>query len=171
MIELSTMNILAAGAGALIAAYAILGVLILLGVYALVRIGVLAKRTAPKPEKDCANCDKLREKGEQIVALEENQSEYLSALYLRAPASARRTVSYLKNLVFRILQKLNALIKNNAYVPAFRNANIPCSALVGAILNTQISIFVLYDRLDIPYADLSEILSLENRKAALLALL
>ena len=108
---------------------------------------------------------------EQIVVLEENQSEYLSALFLRSPASSRRVVSYLKNLAFRILQKLNALVKNNAYVPAFRNANIPCSALVGALLNTQISIFALYDKLDIPYSDLAEILELENRKAALLALL
>ena len=75
MIELSVTNVISAGIGALIAVYAILAVLILLGVYALVRIGVLAKRTAPKPEKDCATCDKLREKGEQIVALEDKVRE------------------------------------------------------------------------------------------------
>ena len=108
---------------------------------------------------------------ERIVALEENQSEYLNALSLRVPAPARRNVNYLKNLVFRILQKLNILMKNDAYVPAFRNANVPCQALVSALLNTQINIFVLYDQLDLPYVELAEILSLENRKAALLALL
>ena len=108
---------------------------------------------------------------ERIVALEENQSEYLAALALRVPSSARRNVNYLKNLVFRILQKLNALLKNDAYVPAFRNNNMPCQALVGSILGTQTNIFVLYDKLDLPYADLAEILALENRKAALLALL
>ena len=108
---------------------------------------------------------------EQIITLEENQSDYLGALALRVSAPARRNVNYLKNLVYRILQKLNALLKNDSYVPAFRNANIPCSALIPSILNTQTSIFVLYDKLSVPYADLAEILALENRKAALLALL
>jgi len=71
MTELSVMNVISAGIGALVAVYAILGVLILLGIYALVRIAVLASRIKPKEDKDCSTCDKLREKGEQIIVLED----------------------------------------------------------------------------------------------------
>ncbi len=108
---------------------------------------------------------------EQIIILEENQLDYLNGLIPRLPASSRRTANYFKNIVFRSLSKLNALIKNTSYVPSFRNVNVPCQSLKNALLSTQISIFVLLDKLPLPYADIAEILSLENRKLALLSLI
>ena len=62
---------------------------------------------------------------EQIIILEENQLDYLNGLIPRLPASSRRTANYFKNIVFRSLSKLNALIKNTSYVPSFRNVNVP----------------------------------------------
>ena len=110
---------------------------------------------------------------ERIVALEENQLDAVNALLARAPLSGteRRTLSYVKNVTYRILQKLNALVKNEAYVPSFRTVTTPCSSLLSSLVNTQIGIYVLYDAGTLPYASLSEILSLENRKTALLGTL
>lgn len=107
---------------------------------------------------------------ERIITLEENQLDYLNALSLRVSPTARRNVNYLKSVVYRILQRLNALLKNDGYVPSFRNTNVPCSALVPVLLNTQTSIFSLYDELSYPYETVAELLSYENRKAAILAL-
>lgn len=108
---------------------------------------------------------------EQIITLEENQLDCLNALLPRVSLPARRTINYIKNIVFRLLQKLNLLLHNDAYVPSFRNVNIQGTYLVNALLNTQISIFALYDKLPLPYNDLAEILSLENRKTSFLSLL
>ena len=108
---------------------------------------------------------------EQIIVLEENQLDYLNALLQRVPPQARRTVNYLKNIVFRSLQKLNSILRNDSYVPSFRNVNIPNSSLIGAILSTQISIFVLFDKINLPFNDIAEILSLENRKLGFMTLL
>lgn len=106
---------------------------------------------------------------EQIIILEENQLDYLNGLIPRLPQNTRRTANYLKNVIYRSLSKLNALIKNTSYVPSFRNVNVPCQSLKSALLSTQISIFVLLDKLPLPYADIAEILSLENRKLGLLS--
>ena len=77
MTDLSMIYVMAAGYGALVAVYVILAVLIALGVYALVRLGVLAKRQK-KPavqEKDCENCPDLKEKEGEIDALKERIKE------------------------------------------------------------------------------------------------
>ena len=67
-------NLVAAGAGALIAVYVILGIMLALGVVALFRLAVLAKKTRElegKQGKDCENCEQLKEKDREIAALKE----------------------------------------------------------------------------------------------------
>ena len=76
MTEFSIMYTMGAGIGALIAIYVILAVLIALGVYALVRLAVLAKMKRKRPEeKDCANCPALKEKDAEIARLNERIKE------------------------------------------------------------------------------------------------
>ena len=76
MTEFSIMYTMGAGIGALIAIYVILAVLIALGVYALVRLAILAKMKRKRPEeKDCANCPALKEKDDEIARLSERIKE------------------------------------------------------------------------------------------------
>ena len=58
-------NVLSVGIGALVAVYVILGIMLALGVYALVRLAVLTKKTRNmKPHAaqapDCEACEKLQ---------------------------------------------------------------------------------------------------------------
>lgn len=110
---------------------------------------------------------------DQIVLIEENQLDFIDAILARNQLSPTlsRTLNYVKNIVFRILNKLNALLKNPSYVPSFRSPQTPCRALKSTLLNSQISLFALYDKLPLPFSDLAELLSLENRKTALLGVL
>ena len=63
---------------------------------------------------------------EQLILLEENQLDLLNDLSsLRSPLTAR-TVGYLKNLIFRSLQQLNALVGNTSYIPAIRSRTTRC---------------------------------------------
>ncbi|HCJ01834.1 MAG TPA: hypothetical protein DHV31_02960, partial [Clostridiales bacterium] len=81
MTELLMMeNVLSVGIGALVAVYVILGIMLALGVYALVRLAVLAKKTRNmKPQAaqapDCEACEKLQEKDREIAALQEKIRE------------------------------------------------------------------------------------------------
>ena len=73
-----SMNVMAAGIGVLIAAYVILGVMLVLGAFALMRLAVLAKRTRAlenKSQKDCASCDELKKKDQEIAALQQKIKE------------------------------------------------------------------------------------------------
>ena len=108
---------------------------------------------------------------EQIVILEENQLDYLVGMLPRSSCQQRRTLNYIKNVIYRSLAKLNALIQNTSYIPSFRNVNVPGQSLKSAFTSTQISIFVLLDRLPLPYSDMAEILSYENRKLGLISVL
>ena len=71
-------NILAAGIGALIAVYVILGVILALGVFALVRLAVLSKKVKKaegKEAPDCDSCEKLQEKDREIDDLKKQLAE------------------------------------------------------------------------------------------------
>ena len=94
---------------------------------------------------------------EQIVILEENQLDYLVGMLPRSSCQQRRTLNYIKNVIYRSLAKLNALIQNTSYIPSFRNVNVPCQSLKSA--------------LPLPYSDIAEILSYENRKLGLISVL
>ena len=75
MTDFNIMYTMAAGIGALIAIYVILGVLIALGAFALVRLGILAKMKRAVPpaahaeEKDCSACPDVASRDEEIARL------------------------------------------------------------------------------------------------------
>ena len=129
------------------------------------------ERLAREYRTDLENSDDGAATIEQIVILEENQLDYLVGMLPRSSCQQRRTLNYIKNVIYRSLAKLNALIQNTSYIPSFRNVNVPCQSLKSAFTSTQISIFVLLDRLPLPYSDIAEILSYENRKLGLISVL
>ncbi len=106
---------------------------------------------------------------ERLIILEENQLDYFDCL----SRSSRngRTVNYLKNLNFRILNILAVKNGQPSYIPSVRTPEPCCSSPLSRAMNAQLDIFILLDRLDTPFADRAELISLENRKASLLAML
>ena len=107
---------------------------------------------------------------EQLVLLEENQLELLNDLSSLRSNLTARTVGYLKNLIFRSLQQLNALVGNTSYIPSVRNNVCPLSA-ARAVINLydqQLSIFILLDKLSSPPPSL---IAYENRKMSLIVAL
>ena len=108
---------------------------------------------------------------QRIVRLEEAQLDYLNALLPRLQGLPRRTVNYLKNVIFRVLQRLNELVGNPAYVPAFRSVCVSSASALANVKNLQISVFVLLDESGLGYEKTAEILALETRKTALLGTL
>jgi len=107
---------------------------------------------------------------EQLVLLEENQLELLNDLSSLRSNLTVRTVGYLKNLIFRSLQQLNALVGNTSYIPSVRNNVCPLSA-ARAVMNLydqQLSIFILLDKLSSPPPSL---IAYENRKMSLIVAL
>ena len=107
---------------------------------------------------------------EQLVLLEENQLELLNDLSSLRSNLTVRTIGYLKNLIFRSLQQLNALVGNTSYIPSVRNNVCPLS-VARAVMNLydqQLSIFILLDKLSSPPPSL---IAYENRKMSLIVAL
>lgn len=102
---------------------------------------------------------------ERLIVLEENQLDAFDCL-IRTNRYGR-TVTYLKNLSFRILNILSVKNGQTSYLPSVRTPSACGNALARATA-TQLDIFVLADKIDLPFQDKAEFLSLENRKLAVL---
>ncbi len=107
---------------------------------------------------------------ERLILLEENQLELLGDLGSVRSALSARTVGYIKNLIFRSLRDLNALLGNDSYVPSVRAGHCPSSPsrTVLSVYDQQISILITLDR--IPNASQSLLVG-ENRKTSLIVAL
>ena len=103
---------------------------------------------------------------DRIIRLEEEQLDSLDAASFRSPGRQERTVSYLKSLTYRTLSLLAAR-KNETYLPSVRTRCAVQNPL-NRFASLQVDIFLLYDEAG-DYASFAELLSLENRKAALIA--
>ena len=103
---------------------------------------------------------------DRIVNLEEQQLDCLDETPFRSPGRPARTVAYLKSLTYRTLSLLAAL-KNETYLPSVRS-RCPAQNALSRFAALQVDIFVLYDEVTEKNAALAELLSLENRKAALI---
>lgn len=105
---------------------------------------------------------------DRIVNLEEQQLDCLDDVLYRSTnrPNVNRAASYLKTLTYRILSLL-ATIQKETYLPSVRSRS-PLPNPLSKLYDLQVDLFVLYDRLDRNYDELSELLSLENKKAALL---
>lgn len=104
---------------------------------------------------------------ERLIILEEEQLDVLSDPTLRGNARINKTVAYLKNLTFRTLTLLSKAKGEETYIPSVRTVRCPNNNPVSRLLNTQIDVFILMDKLDA--RDKTELLILENRKCALLS--
>ena len=107
---------------------------------------------------------------EQLILLEENQLELLNDLSSLRSNLTVRTIGYLKNLIFRSLQQLNALVGNASYIPSVRSSVCPLST-ARAVMNLydqQLSVFILLDKLSSPPPSL---IAYENRKMSLIVAL
>ncbi len=102
---------------------------------------------------------------ERLIVLEENQLDAFDCM-LRT-SRCGRTVTYLKNLSFRILNILSVKNGQNAYLPSVRTPSA-CGNALSRATATQLDIFVLADKINLPFSDKAEFLSLENRKLAVL---
>ena len=107
---------------------------------------------------------------DQIMILERNQLDILNSIQ-KVNSITMKTVNYLKSLTYRVLTKLNALNGNGSYIPAFRNTSTVCYGIKVGLLGYQIDIFVLLDKLIVPFSDIAEITALENRKTSLISYL
>lgn len=108
---------------------------------------------------------------ERIIILGENQ---LSAyndfmLTLRYPLS-QKMLNYLKTLTYQSLVVATKLLNGSLYIPPYRNIGRgnPSTALC-RMINDQIDIFILLDKLSSARTDLNELIDLENRKMAIMA--
>lgn len=107
---------------------------------------------------------------EQIITLSEDQLDALNDnTCTRTPLGIKMN-NYLRNLTYRTLSVATELLNGGCYIPAFRNVSRgnPNTAL-RRLINDQIDIFILLDRLSAIRSDLGELSMLENRKMAILA--
>ncbi|NLL55998.1 MAG: hypothetical protein GX242_02160 [Clostridiales bacterium] len=107
---------------------------------------------------------------EQIITLNENQLDCIFELRRCARTQlACKLANYLKNLIFRSLAIATRLLNGDTYLPSFRNPHRFCSNALARLINAQIDIFVVLDRLSPLRNDLNELIHIENRKMAILA--
>ena len=107
---------------------------------------------------------------EQLILLEENQSELLNDLSSLRSTLTVRTIGYLKNLIYRSLQDLNGVLGNTSYIPSIRNSSCPLPAprAILSLYDQQLSIFILSDKLNnLP----ASFITYENRKMSLIVAL
>ena len=106
---------------------------------------------------------------EQISILEEEQLDILSDPTFRGNQRINKTVAYLKNLIFRTLTIISKAKGEGAYLPSVRTVRCQNNTL-NRLNVIQIDVFILLDKLP-DKNDITELLILENRKAAIIATL
>ncbi|HKL74009.1 MAG TPA: hypothetical protein VJ903_03880 [Clostridia bacterium] len=107
---------------------------------------------------------------EQIINLNENQLDWVYELRRSSRTQlAYKLANYLKNLISRSLIIATRLLNGSTYIPTFRNPCRFCGNPLARLINAQIDIFVLLDKVSALRNDLNELIHIENRKMAILA--
>lgn len=106
---------------------------------------------------------------ERVMILLEDQAEIIEINSRSCSNRINKTLSYIKNLTYRSIVKVNQMLGNSAYIPSFHTNQGSVNAMVGRLLEIQIDIFVLLDKLQSEYTTRAELLQWENRKTAFLA--
>jgi hypothetical protein len=110
---------------------------------------------------------------EQIINLNELQLDCICELKrcARTPLACKM-VNYLRHLIWRSLTVATRLLDGSTYLPTFRNTGCrPCTNPLQRMINAQIDIFILLDKLSPLRNDLAELIYIENRKMSILAAL
>jgi hypothetical protein len=106
---------------------------------------------------------------EQIITISEGQFDALDDINTNSQL-CKRMINYLKNLTYQTLIIVQKLLDGTNYVPQFRNISRNSSSTAKSrLINSQIDIFILLDKLATTRTDLAELISLENRKMAILS--
>ena len=107
---------------------------------------------------------------ERVMLLLEDQVE-LTEINMRCfSPRVVKTWAYIKNLTYRSIVKVNQMLNNSAYIPSFRNGQLDnMNFLVSRLLDIEIDIFTLLDKLKEDYTSRAELLQFENRKTAFLS--
>ncbi len=111
---------------------------------------------------------------ERIIVIVENQLEiinYLVCVVQSRPSS--KILNYLKTLKTTSVMALNKLANKGDYVPAFRNSErtIGYQASYARLVNMQIDIFVLLDKLAQEKNNITDVLILENRAMGIISII
>lgn len=106
---------------------------------------------------------------ERVMILLEDQAEIIEINSRCGTNRINRTLAYIKNLTYRSIVKVNQMLNNSAYIPSFHTNQGNVNSMVNRLLELQIDIFVLLDKLQGDYAFRAELLQWENRKTAFLA--
>jgi hypothetical protein len=109
---------------------------------------------------------------ERLINIIENQLDIINFL-LCCPQSRHcsKILNYLKTLKTNSVIKINRLMDRGEYIPSFRNPertlNFQNSFI--KLVDLQIDVFVLLDRLSQFREDLTDVLILENRSMAIIS--
>lgn len=104
---------------------------------------------------------------ERVITLLENQLELISCLHPRANTITSRLINYLKTSVYKSLNIASSLCNKKNYSPSFRNGQCYANNIRNRLLDTQISIYVILNSLNLSYEKLAELYENENRKTTL----
>ncbi len=107
---------------------------------------------------------------ERVMLLLEDQVELMEINTRCFSPRVVKTWAYIKSLAYRSIVKINQMLNNSAYIPSFRNGQMNnMVTLVSRLLETEIDILTLLDKLKGDFSVRAELLLFENRKTALLA--
>lgn len=106
---------------------------------------------------------------ERVMILLETQIEIIEINSRCCCNRINKTLSYIKNLTYRSIVKVNEMLSSSAYIPTFRNSLVNVNGSISRLLEIQIDIFILLDKLQAEYLSRAELLQWENRKTAFLS--
>ncbi len=103
---------------------------------------------------------------EKIITLSENQLDIINFMLCQPQSRyCSKILNYLKTLITSAIIALNRLLNRGEYIPPFRNPprNPRYISAFARLVDIQLDIFVLLDKLTPLRNDLNDILMLENR--------
>ncbi len=106
---------------------------------------------------------------ERVMLLLESQIEIIEIISRCFCNRISKTLSYIKNLTYRSIVKVNEMLGSSAYIPTFRSSQVNANGSINRLLEIQIDIFTLLDKLQNEYLIRAELLQWENRKTAFLS--
>ena len=111
---------------------------------------------------------------ERLILLAENQLDIINFL-LCCPQSryCSKILNYLKTLKTNSIININRLLDRGEYIPSFRNPERTLNYQNSYIklVDLQIDIFILLDKLSLVREDIENLLILENRSMAVISVI
>ncbi|MDD4315975.1 MAG: hypothetical protein PHC84_02315 [Clostridia bacterium] len=109
---------------------------------------------------------------ERLIMLSEDQLDIINCMLCQPQIRyCSKILNYLKTLITSAIIALNRLLNRGEYIPPFRNprCNQSYSAAFMRLVELQLDIFVLLDKLAPLRSDITNVLILENRVMAVIS--